>query len=60
MERRKRESDISGATTTIYIQKETSKRKTDASAVRYCHEMITSLDTVEVNTLRTGPGGSMI
>lgn len=60
MERRKRESDVSGATTTIYIQKETSKRKTDASTVRHCHEMITSLDTVEANTLRTGPGGSMI
>ena len=60
MERRKRESDISGATTTIYIQKETSKRKTDASVIRHCHEMITSLDTVEANTLRTGPGGSMI
>ena len=44
----------------IYIQKETSKRKTDASVVRHCHEMITSLDTVEANTLRTGPGGSMI
>ena len=51
MERRKRESDISGATTTIYIQKETSKRKTDASVIRHCHEMITSLDTVEANTL---------
>ena len=58
MERRKRKSGMSGATTTVYIQEEMSKRRPNATAVCPCYEMITSPDImVEAILFEPGPVG---
>ena len=57
MERRKKKTGMSGATTTVYIQEERQERDARLIAVHQCYEMITSPDMVEAILFEPGPVG---